>query len=79
MLTVDQNFTTMEIITTNITYTTHFLDSRIKALSPVWVSLLQELILLFGAGVGLQLFDNRSGDSGVHVDLTEQNLSDTDK
>lgn len=50
-----------------------------KALSPVRVSLLQELILLFGAGVGFQLFDNGSGDCRVHIDLTEQNLSEADK
>lgn len=50
-----------------------------KALSPVRVALLQKLILLFGAGVGLQLFDNGSGDCRVHIDLTEQNLSEADK
>ncbi len=50
-----------EIKTLQLSQLKKKLDSRIKALSPVWVSLLQELILLFGAGVGLQLFDNLLG------------------
>lgn len=53
---------------TSISLTFEYLPER--------VSLLKELILLFGAGVGLQLFDDNSGESRFSIDLAEQNLSD---